>query len=107
MRCGLLQMSCQNSGSHTGPLCGVCWAGQTLTCAGLGEWKDGLSVTQVWKKEFEGGVLAQHGAFHGCLLEKQQFVSPPLPLQLSVLPSSIATMVFCDGGRKGERKKGC
>lgn len=32
---------------------------------------------------------------------------PPLPLQLSVLPSSIATVVFCDGGRKGERKKGC
>lgn len=25
---------------------------------------------------------------------------PPLPLQLSVLPSSIATIVFCDGGQE-------
>lgn len=53
MSCGLLQMSCQNSGSHAGLLSGARWASQTLTCAGLGEGRDGLSVTHVCEREFE------------------------------------------------------
>lgn len=56
------------------------------------------------KGSWNGGMLALHGAFHGCLLEKQQFVSLSLPLQLCVLPSSVGTMAFC-GGQQERREE--
>lgn len=74
MRNGLLQMSCQNSGSNTGRLSGelgVALDRHCLVPVLERSGRDGLTVTNVGKRELElGNAGLAWRVFHVCLLEK-------------------------------------